>query len=151
MSAMAQSATPTKNPPARNPFAADIDDAIVWLKSFIELAGLRNDRDLAWGLFGAGLHALRDRLPDAVAIHLGAQLPTLVRGLYYADWDLKETPRKERHKKPFLDRLDGAVVANKSDPERIARATFGVLRERIDAGEVAKVLRHLPRELRQLW
>jgi len=135
----------------RAPFATEIDDANIWLKSFVELAGIRNNKNLAWNLFGAGLHALRDRLPEAVIVHLGAQLPTLVRGLYYADWSLKEAPRKERHKKPFLDRLDGALVANKSDPERIARATFGVLRERIDASEVAKVLRHLPRELRQLW
>lgn len=148
---MPGSARPNRKPPAHSPFAGEIDDANLWLKTFIELAGIRGDKDLARNLFGAGLHALRDRLPEAVAIHLGAQLPTLIRGLYFEDWNLKKTPRKERHKKSFLDHIDDAVAANKSDPERIARATFGVLRDRIDAGEVAKVVQHLPRELQQLW
>ena len=134
---------------ARKPFAGDIDEGNVWLRSFIDLAGIRNDKELAWALFGAGLHVLRDRLPPTVAIHLGAQLPSLIRGLYFANWSLGKRPTKERHKKAFLGHIEEA--AENSNAERIARATFGVLRERIDAGEVAKVLQHLPRELQQLW
>jgi len=37
-------------------------------------------------VLGAVLHALRDRLQIGLAVHLGAQLPLLVRGLYYDQW-----------------------------------------------------------------
>ncbi|MFI8891646.1 DUF2267 domain-containing protein [Streptomyces paradoxus] len=32
------------------------------------------------------LHPLRDRLPVETAVQFGAQLPTLVRGVYYDGW-----------------------------------------------------------------
>jgi uncharacterized protein (DUF2267 family) len=32
------------------------------------------------------LHVLRDRLTPEQAVHLGAQLPILVRGVYYEGW-----------------------------------------------------------------
>ena len=37
------------------------------------------------------------------------------------------------------------------DAEDAARAVFEVISDQIDDGEVAKVLRMLPRELRDLW
>jgi uncharacterized protein (DUF2267 family) len=37
-------------------------------------------------VLGAVLHALRDRPQIGLAVHLGAQLPLLVRGLYYDQW-----------------------------------------------------------------
>ena len=38
------------------------------------------------------LHTLRDRLTVDVAAKLAAQLPTLIRGIYYEDWDPSRTP-----------------------------------------------------------
>src|SRR5262245_36403346 len=53
----------------------------VWLNELMDSLG--SDRQAAWHVLGAVLHALRDRLPPGLAAHLGAQLPLLVRGLYY--------------------------------------------------------------------
>jgi uncharacterized protein (DUF2267 family) len=38
------------------------------------------------------LHALRDRLSVDETAQLGAQLPTLIRGVYYDGWKPAETP-----------------------------------------------------------
>jgi len=55
-----------------------------------------NDRHLAYAALRATLHALRDRIGPQNAVHLGAQLPMLVRGLYYEGWHMGGTPTKER-------------------------------------------------------
>jgi uncharacterized protein (DUF2267 family) len=55
----------------------------VWLKAIDEQLALEN-RHQAYNALRAVLHALRDRMPPEVAVKLGAQLPILVRGIYYA-------------------------------------------------------------------
>src|SRR5207247_10739936 len=66
----------------------------IWLDEI--MATLGPDRQVAWHVLGAVLHALRDRLQIGLAVHLGAQLPLLVRGLYYAQWNPSEKTLKQR-------------------------------------------------------
>jgi uncharacterized protein (DUF2267 family) len=50
-----------------------------WLDEIMTKIG--PDRQLAWHVLGSVLRTVRDRLPLGLAVHLGAQLPILVRGL----------------------------------------------------------------------
>lgn len=140
------------NQVAAESFATTIQETSLWLKSIVDKAGARNDNDLAWTLLGATLHALRDRLQPEAAIHLGAQLPMLVRGLYYQHWHVNGTRAKERHKAQFLDHVRSELPAEpKLDPEKVVRAVFGVMQEKIGPGEIAKLSKQMPKELRELW
>jgi uncharacterized protein (DUF2267 family) len=98
------------------------------------------------------LHALRDHLPVNEAADLGAQLPTLVRGIYYDQWQPAKTLLKERRLESFLERIDGDFRPDPIDdtPKAIS-AVFAVLSEKVSAGEIADVRNALPRELRALW
>jgi uncharacterized protein (DUF2267 family) len=98
------------------------------------------------------LHALRDRLTIEGAVHLGAQLPILVRGIYYDGWKLAGKPVKERHKSEFLDHI-AAVFRDddRVDPEKVMRAVFKVLARHISKGEIENVKQSLPKSLRELW
>lgn len=69
------------NQAAAESFATTIQETSLWLKSIADKSGTRDDKDMTWSLLGATLHAIRDRLQPEAAIHLGAQLPMLVRGL----------------------------------------------------------------------
>ena len=60
----------------------DLQQTNLWLKDLMERLGT-GDRKLAYNVLKATLHALRDRIGPENAIHLGAQLPILVRGIYY--------------------------------------------------------------------
>ena len=99
------------------------------------------------------LHALRDRLTVDEVAQLGAQLPILVRGLYYDQWHHSAgKPDRLRHKEEFL----AAVAAGLDDigpidPEDATRAVFAVLEHHIAPGEIEDVKAILPTHLRDLW
>ena len=65
-------------------FDKTVQTTNIWLDEI--MARMGPDRHIAWHILGAVLRALRDRLPLDDAAHLGAQLPLLVRGLYYDQW-----------------------------------------------------------------
>jgi len=64
-------------------------------------AGRRSRHD-AYVALRATLHALRDRLPVEETAELAAQLPMLVRGVYYEGWDPTGKPVRERSLEGFL-------------------------------------------------
>jgi uncharacterized protein (DUF2267 family) len=98
------------------------------------------------------LHALRDRLTLEEAVQLGAQLPMLIRGLYYEGWTLKGKPHKERHEQVFYDHIKKAFKADAAlNPEQVVRAVFRVLVRHTSAGEIEDVKHILPKALQELW
>jgi len=111
-----------------------------------------DDRRVALAALRATLHALRDRLMPVDAVHLGAQLPMLLRGLYYEDWRPAEIFAKERHVPEFLAHVEALLPPQlKSYAEEVCRAAFTAIDEGIDPGETRKVQHELPVELRGLW
>lgn len=97
------------------------------------------------------LHALRDRLSVDQNAHLSAQLPLLVRGLYYEGWDPQPLNR-ERHLETFLDHVEAPLRGYPEiDPAGIAMAVFAVLRRRLSAGTYEKIGNTLPRDVAILW
>ncbi|HYM32203.1 MAG TPA: DUF2267 domain-containing protein [Candidatus Cybelea sp.] len=128
-----------------------VQDTNLWLKAIARGLGTEN-RKLAFEALRATLHALRDRIGPENAIHLGAQLPMLVRGLYYEGWRPSGTPTRERHLDEFVDHVASMLPARSElDPEAVGRVVFGVLAEHLDHGEIVKVMRMLPRQVRGLW
>ena len=127
-----------------------IQDTNVWIKAIMERLQV-DDRHVAFAALRGTLHALRDRIGPENAVHLGAQLPTLIRGVYYAGWHMAGTPTKERHKADFLAHLGRDLGRQDLEPEACARAVFDVMWEKLDPGEVDKLLHMLPEELRDLW
>ncbi len=128
-----------------------IQETNLWLKAVMRHLDT-DDRSLAYAALRATLHALRDRIRPENAVHLGAQLPTVIRGLYYEGWHMAGTPTKERHKAQFLEHVGRCFDHRRDvDPQRAVQAVFEVLWEKVDPGEVAKVIRLLPEDLRALW
>ena len=124
--------------------------ANVWLKEIKGELGT-DDAHRAYQALRTTLHALRDRLPPEEATHLGAQLPLLVRGVYYDGWKLAGKPVTIRKKEEFLEWVRSEVADPAFDPEAAARAVFRVLDRRVTAGEVADVRHALPQAIRELW
>ena len=133
------------------PIESTIHTTNSWLKELMEELGWEN-RQRAYHALGAVLHALRDRLTVAEAADLGAQLPMLIRGLYYEGWSPKGKPVKERRKEDFLAHIAVAFGDDpKMFPEDVVWAVFKVLQRHVSAGEISDVKHVLPAEIRSLW
>lgn len=110
------------------------------------------DRGRTYLLFRTTLHAVRDFLGVDEAADLGAQLPTLVRGIYYEGWVPARTPAHPRGKQAFLDRVAAPFVDPPlEDAERAASAVFDLLRREISVGEYDQVAHAMRKSLRDLW
>lgn len=132
-------------------FDATVQETNLWLKELMACVGT-DDRKQAYRILRATLHALRDRIGPENAVHLGAQLPMLIRGLYFEGWRMAGTPTRERHKQAFLDHVRReARDALNMDPEIAVHAVFEVMGDQLDPQEVMKITELFPVELRDLW
>jgi uncharacterized protein (DUF2267 family) len=133
------------------PIESTIHTTNTWLKELMEELAW-TDRHLAYRALAAVLHALRDRLSVAEATDLGAQLPMLIRGLYYEGWTPAGKPVSERKREDFLAHIAGALPRTPEIfPEGVAWAVFKVLERRVSAGEIRDILHVLPPSIRTLW
>ncbi len=112
-----------------------------------------SQRRQAYQALRATLHNLRDRLLAEEAVHLGAQLPMLIRGFYYDGWEPSKTPDKAIDKAAFLENVHKAMAGapEGEHPETIVRAVFNLLERRVGGGEIAQIKQALPSGLRELW
>ena len=121
-----------------------------WLGEIMERLG--PDRQLAWHVLGAVLRTVRDRLPLGLAAHLGAQLPLLVRGTYYDQWQPNQDPQKWRSEEEFLSLVSEKLRnVRPVSPVEAARAVFMVLNHHIEPAQAGHVRDALPEEVRRIW
>ena len=122
-----------------------------WLADLAEELGWEDQRKVYRAL-RVILHTLRDRLPLNEGAQFGAQLPMLIRGLYYESWSPSRTPDKWLKKEQFVEIIE---MAFRDDPdvraERVLRAVFRTIEKHISAGESRDVAAVLPEKLRRIW
>jgi uncharacterized protein (DUF2267 family) len=122
----------------------------IWLNEIMDRLG--PDRHVAWKILSAVLHPLRDRLPVELAAHLGSQLPLLVRGLYYDQFE----PARQPSGCDTPEQFRAAVASwlrdiRPVDPDEAIGVVFALLSRHVSEGQVAKVRHSLPRGIRMLW
>lgn len=108
-------------------------------------------RNQSYAALRSVLHTVRDRLTVDEAAHVAAQLPMLVRGIYYEGWDPSRVPDKTSREE-FLRRVrEGFPYDVKGGVEPLTRTVMGLLREYITEGEWQDIRESIPRELRSLF
>lgn len=122
-----------------------------WLNDVAEQLG-RDDRQLAYHALRATLQTLRDRIGTDEAAKLAAQLPLLVRGIFYESWDPGEDPAALRDREAFLERIHARYGYREPvSTEEIARAVFVALNARLTPGLVEKVRERVGADVRGFW
>ncbi|HEU0116131.1 MAG TPA: DUF2267 domain-containing protein [Thermomicrobiales bacterium] len=137
-------------------FDTTVQTTNAWLREIGDALGIANRRHAYLALRGT-LHALRDFLPLDESAQLAAQLPMLVRGLYYEGWNPSAAPDPERTPERFLRRVDqemARAMRGEACPiaaEEAVRAVLRVLAEHVSAGELEQARQTLPERVRLFW
>ena len=149
----AESSWPRATADRLDVFERSRQKASAWLDDLMGKLGW-DDRHRTYEALGVVLHVFRDRLPLQECVSLGAQLPLLLRGLYYQNWDLSEFPRKYRHAREFLSLVRGGLLAHRLEDapeERVVQAVTELLMDRLSSGELEAVRRALQPEIRSFF
>ena len=122
-----------------------------WLNQLCDDLGWP-DKHRAYLLLHETLHTIRDFLSVDEAADLAAQLPVLVRGVFYDGWDPSKTPVKPRSKKDMLARIEARFDKEPlEDTERAVSAVFDLLRRHVSKGEFDQVRKAMRKPIQELW
>ena len=110
-----------------------------------------SDRHTAYQALRAVLQTLRDRLPPQEAAHFSAQLPLLIRGIFYEGYRPSEVP-VALSRDEFLERVRQKIVTGRSvDALSLTKQVFSAMDGFLCEGELEKIVEVLPRDFLDLF
>jgi uncharacterized protein (DUF2267 family) len=116
----------------------EIEEAYGWPKE---------RRNQSYAALRAVLHALRDRLTVDECAHVAAQLPTLIRGIYFEGWDPSRVPVK-MHDEEFLRRVRREFSYDvRGGIQPLIQTVLRALRGHVTEGEWDDIKTSMPKEL----
>jgi uncharacterized protein (DUF2267 family) len=129
-------------------FSTTVDKTNRLLKEIEQSYGWPPERrNQSYAALRAVLHALRDRLTVDESAQFAAQLPMLVRGVYYDGWDPSRVPRKMTSDE-FLRGVRQAFPYDvKGGIEQLIQTVLHSLRRHVTEGEWEDIKASLPKEL----
>ncbi|MGY2118317.1 DUF2267 domain-containing protein [Nocardia gipuzkoensis] len=132
----------------RDPLAPAVHTAHEWLRTLAD--GLATeDRAFAHRALRAWLHTVRDRIGVNAAAHLSAQLPELLRGIFYEGWVPARVPVP--HDVPsFLDQFAREAGVSRDEAYALAGAVTDALAELFSPGQLDHVFALLPEDMRAI-
>lgn len=131
---------------------ATIATSRIWLHQMIEKLELApDDAGRALHALRAGLHAIRDRLPASEVVHLGAQLPVLIRGIYYDGWRVAQDSTRMKNRADVVEHVRHELGPDPLAATAVLDAVIELVHEHVSPGEIDNVVATLPKALASLW
>ncbi|WP_101066054.1 DUF2267 domain-containing protein [Roseovarius salinarum] len=128
-----------------------VQAANVWINEVDARTGWEH-KQRAYRLLRQVLHVIRDHLSVDEAAQLGAQLPILIRGIYYERWDPSKTPVQERSAEGFVTRVQAAFDTDPlGDAHQAIAAVVATMDAHVSKGEMDDVKRSFSKEIQQLF
>ena len=122
-----------------------------WINEVRDRLGWSSSRG-AMRLLRVTLVQLRDHLGHDETAQLSAQMPLLIRGMFFEGWQPAHTPVRDRKAEHFVTAIEKQVeaVLDWRGPRDI-EAVFRTLDNRISEGEIRDVKAGLPQAIRDMW
>ena len=129
-------------------FSTTVDKTNLLLKQIEEALGWPKERrNQSYAALRAVLHAVRDRLNVDESAQVAAQLPVLVRGIYYDGWVPSRVPQK-MSRDEFLQRVRREFPYDiRGDTQTVVHAVMRAVRNHVTDGEWADIKAGMPTEL----
>ena len=119
-----------------------------WLTTVAQHLGTQ-DYDYAFRVVRAWLHGVRDRLTVESAAHFAAQLPEILRGVFYDGWTPSRVPVKTDVEDFVRTFAQEAMIATEDVP-KAASAVSAAMRQMFSAGQLESALMQVPNHIARL-
>lgn len=127
------------------------NEAQSWVHEIAENMRAPERTDWAVHALRAVLHTLRDRTMLHEVFHLSAQLPTLVRGIYFEGYEPNDKPLK-MNADEFMNTVKKRMGSGVEVPAGEAiRAVMAVLYEKVSRGELDDIHGSMPKDIQKMW
>ncbi|MEV0806812.1 DUF2267 domain-containing protein [Micromonospora sp. NPDC050200] len=135
----------------RAAFESSLEKTNIILKEIEQAYGWpKEQRNQSYCALRTVLHLLRDRMPVQESVEFSAQLPVLVRGIYFDGWKPMDVPIK-------LNRDDFLLEVRRHFPydveggtERVVQVVLDALSRHVTQGQWDEVKDTMPRDLQQM-
>lgn len=98
------------------------------------------------------MHTLRERLPIEELFHLSAQLPLLIRGVFFEGYNPSNKPTKIKNRQKFFDVVsDNYGKSTETNSAEVTQAVLRVLYKRAGFAQMDIIRDLLPLDLRELF
>jgi uncharacterized protein (DUF2267 family) len=122
-----------------------------WVKIFMQDYSFSNENK-AFVVLRATLKALRDRLPLNEVVHLGSQLPVVLRGFYYEGWNPSLEVNKIKNEIEFINLVRFHLNGHDDiDLDEAVPVAIKLIFDMIDQGEAEEVKANFPAELKDYF
>ena len=134
-----------------NLFASAVNKANLWIRDVAEELGTENPNE-AYAAVRAVLHALRDVLPISENTQLAAQLPLILRGIYFEGWRPDGERKRIRTEEEFYELVEANYHGRKEvKPALVTQVVLFELSLQLSDGELNDIKHSLPEALRVIW
>ncbi|MEO3777693.1 DUF2267 domain-containing protein [Micromonospora sp. B11E3] len=120
----------------------DIEAAYGWPKS---------QRNQSYCALRTVLHLLRDRMPVQESVEFAAQLPVLVRGIYFDGWQPMDVPVKLNRDDFLFEVRQRFPYDVEGGTERVVQVVLEALSRHVTPGQLADVKDNMPRDLAKIF
>ncbi|GIJ20540.1 DUF2267 domain-containing protein [Micromonospora lutea] len=119
----------------------DIEQAYGWPKK---------QRNQSYAALRTVLHLLRDRMPIQESVEFSAQLPIVVRGVYFDGWQPQNVPIKLNRDDFLYEVRQGFPYDVEGGPQRVVQVVLDTLRRHITQGQWEDVKDTMPNDLARI-
>lgn len=110
-----------------------------------------DDEKQAYTALEGTLQQIRDMLTVEEATDFGSQLPLILRGTYYSNWDPSDTP-KTMKRSNFVSRVHAHLQNNPDiEPNQTVQKILNVIERKISEGEISDIKAQLPDKIKKYW
>ncbi|MEV4754959.1 DUF2267 domain-containing protein [Micromonospora sp. NPDC049559] len=132
-------------------FETSLEKTNLILKDIEQTYGWSKDqRNQSFAALRTVLHLLRDRLPVQESVEFAAQLPVLVRGVYFDGWDPSLVPIKLNREEFLYEVRQGFPYEVQGGVEGLVRTVLHALRRHVTEGEWDDVKSNVPKDLSRI-
>lgn len=132
-------------------FEKHCNEANSWLLDIADNIDHPGRTEWAYGCLKAVLHTMRDRTTIEEVFHFSAQLPIVIRGIYFEGYKPTGKPKKMNAKELMQNIKAGLGPGNLVTAEEAFRVVLELLYEKTSTGEMDDIRGGMPKSIQKIW